>query len=397
MKIKLDKFIVILFFYILIFQNLIQNIIPIFKYFDELFVPISIFYMICNLIKNKKNRKIEKQDMVINIFTIIVMAIGILSNIIYNYQEMNAVVGDVLIFLKFFSALYMGKVIKDNRYLKERDILVHTKFIICILGILTILNYIFTLFPADIRYGLMSNRLFYSHTTYLAATAVILLGIIIKYDNKVFNVWGLTTIIILLTTLRIKAIGCIIVFILITYFVRKKTKPISIKTLTIIGLLVFAISYNQIAYYFLQNSDFARSILTTKSFEIALDHFPLGTGFGTYASYMSGEYYSPIYYKYDMSNVYGLQEFEPSFISDVFWPMIIGQFGYIGLIAYINCIYSIYKKIKLSFKKEKIYDYISMLCLLMYLLISSTSESAFVNPMVILFAVFIGYNTTNNK
>lgn len=393
MKIKIDKLIVILFFYALIFQNLIQNIIPIFKYLDELFVPIAIFYMVYSLITR---RKIAKKDMVIYVSLMIVVIIGVLSNIMYNYQKVNAVIGDILIFLKFFAALYVGKIIKEKGYLKEGEILKHAKFIICILGILTIFNYVFKLFPSDMRYGIMSNRLFYSHTTYLAATSIILLGIIIKYDNKIFNMWGIIAIIILFTTLRVKAMGCIVVFILITHFVRKNEKPISIKMLAIIGILVLAVSYNQIVYYFVQNSDFARSILTTKAFEIASDHFPLGTGFGTYASYMSGEYYSPIYYKYGMSNVYGLQETEPSFVSDVFWPMIIGQFGYIGLIAYAVCIYGIYKKIKLSFKKVKIYNYASMLCLFIYLLISSTSESAFVNPMSILFAIFIGYNTTNN-
>ena len=63
------------------------------------------------------------------------------------------------------------------------------------------------------------------------------------------------------------------------------------------------ISWDQISFYYLSHDDVARNILTSKSMEIAKDYFPLGTGFGTYGSYISGVYYSSLYYKYDLYKI----------------------------------------------------------------------------------------------
>lgn len=393
MKKNIKNLIVIIFFYLFIFQNLLQNFFTPFKYIDEFLILISLFCMIDNVMKNKYKIRISKTNKNISICLMIIIIIGLISNIIFKYQPVTAVIGDLIIFIKFFAALYLGEYLKENDILEEKVILKHSKIIISLFTILSIANYALNLFPADIRFGIMSNKLFYSHTTYLASNAVILLAIIIKYYKKIFNIWGILSMLLLISTLRFKAIGCLIVFLLVYYIAKKNKKIISFKYLIVIAMLLFAISFNQISYYFLKNDDFARSALTTKSIQIANDYFPFGTGFGTYASHMTTIYYSPIYYKYDLSEIYGIQEWNTNFINDVFWPMILGQFGYFGFILYIICLFNIFKKIKAAFEEDNIYRYISLLCVFLYLIISSTSESSFVHPMSILAAIFIGYNT----
>ncbi|WMJ70872.1 hypothetical protein [Stenotrophomonas sp. 24(2023)] len=93
----------------------------------------------------------------------------------------------------------------------------------------------------------------------------------------------------------------------------------------------------QLSYYLGQGSeDMARTALTTTSVKIANDSFPLGSGAGTFASAPSYKLgYSDVYRVYGLDRVYGISQETGNFITDVFWPKILGQSGYIGLIAYL--------------------------------------------------------------
>lgn len=107
--------------------------------------------------------------------------------------------------------------------------------------------------------------------------------------------------------------------------------------------------------------DSARYQLLTKSFEIAKDHFPLGSGFGTFASYYSGVRYSPLYKIYGLSTVNGLSMSNRSFMSDSFWPMILGQTGWLGCIAYIVALAMLFMEIQKLRKISSDY-YAASLC-----------------------------------
>jgi hypothetical protein len=78
----------------------------------------------------------------------------------------------------------------------------------------------------------------------------------------------------------------------------------------------------------------ARLALIVGSVEIARDHLPLGAGLGRYGSWISREQYSDLYYQYGLSRIYGLSPQNPQFVTDTFWPQILGETGVIGLGAY---------------------------------------------------------------
>jgi len=83
----------------------------------------------------------------------------------------------------------------------------------------------------------------------------------------------------------------------------------------------------------------ARDALYINGFKIARDYFPLGAGFGTYGGYISYLIYSPLYYKYGLYKMWGLSPQTGQFISDTFWPHIMGEIGFIGLIIYVAIIF----------------------------------------------------------
>lgn len=387
-------FIVIM--YILIFQNYLQNIIKPFQYFDEV---LALFIVPALFVCSKKQSNVKKKDFTIITCLLVIFGIGILSNCLYKIQPWKVVYSDILIFYKFFLVYYLSSLLWKHEFLEKYSdkILFHSKLIIRILFCLTIANYIFQLWPGNVRFGIMSNRLFYTHQTMLVGVCIFLFAMInaVKKEKNV-KLDQILLLILLLTTLRFKALGAVFIILFIIYYVTTKEKKISISKYVLALFFVIILAWDQISYYYIDLEYSARNQLTIKSFEIAKDYFPLGTGFGTYGCFVSSENYSPLYYTYGLSHIHGLTPGKADFISDTFWPMIFGQFGFIGTLIYLYVLFIIFKKIQDEFSKENMYIYISKITCLVYLLISSTSESAFVHPLAIPLAIILGINVKKN-
>jgi hypothetical protein len=80
----------------------------------------------------------------------------------------------------------------------------------------------------------------------------------------------------------------------------------------------------------------ARVALYVGSVAIARDYFPLGAGLGRFGSWISREQYSDLYHQYGLDRVHGLRENNPRFVTDTFWPQILGETGVIGTIGYVT-------------------------------------------------------------
>jgi hypothetical protein len=98
-----------------------------------------------------------------------------------------------------------------------------------------------------------------------------------------------------------------------------------------------------------------RTALTVTSFFVANDYFPLGSGSGSFASPPSFQMgYSDIYYQYGLSSIWGASEDHPEFLTDVFWPKILGQTGWIGILVYLVFFWKVFgPSIKGFFQKKE--------------------------------------------
>lgn len=107
-------------------------------------------------------------------------------------------------------------------------------------------------------------------------------------------------------------------------------------TLVIVGAFTFekGVIERQVTTYASSESS-ARSRLYLAGEEIAAAHFPLGVGFGRFASYPSRTNYSPVYYQYRLNDVYGLGPEYPEFIDDTSWPSVLGETGYGGFACFV--------------------------------------------------------------
>ena len=383
----------IIFWYILIFQSIIQKYIRVFQYFDEILALLFFPVVIYKIIKNRGKIIISRQNIIMWSCLCLIIFIGLFSNFKYGYQTTKYVLSDLLVFIKFFLVYFLFEMLKIKDIWNYKNVFIRNiEFITIIFFVLTIVNYKFEIFPTvGYSYGLRANQLFFDHPSNLAAVCVALMAsyIVLKRINKVSYVFLTLIGFVMLSTLRMKAIVFVIVTFIIILYIQKFNKKLNTKVLLIIGVLCCIVGYNKFYEVFIENDSFARSALMTTSFKIANDYFPIGTGFGTYGSYFSGENYSPVYRMYGIDKVWGLSEEGTFFISDSFWPMILGQFGYLGLILYLICIILIYSKIQKNYTKVRSYIYIAKIISLIYLLISSTSESAFVNFIAMPLAVIL--------
>jgi hypothetical protein len=129
---------------------------------------------------------------------------------------------------------------------------------------------------------------------------------------------------------------------MVLYFRNLNSIKFSVKNIcfSIIAIVIMIlVSYQKIYSYFIlggfgqgrEVSDlYARMALYYFSIFIIADYFPFGCGFGSYGTFASAEYYSPIYAKYGMDGMHGLSKSFPDFIADTYYPAL-AQFGAAGI------------------------------------------------------------------
>jgi hypothetical protein len=116
-----------------------------------------------------------------------------------------------------------------------------------------------------------------------------------------------------------------------------------VMTIFLLGVLlvvgIYSVEGNvlakQVAKY-TSTEESIRGRLYSTGEQIAGSDFPVGVGFGRYASYASRVYYSPVYYKYGLNAVYGLSQAYPDYIDDTSWPSVIGETGWGGFVMYMT-------------------------------------------------------------
>jgi len=149
-----------------------------------------------------------------------------------------------------------------------------------------------------------------------------------------------------LLTLRRKPIGGMLVVLVLSVLVtRQMTGRLRIILLLVAFFIcVGAVGGDSIVMLFTEGYDtyvaardptrVARNAMYLGAFELAVDYFPLGVGFGLFGGYVSQLYYSQIYHELGLSQIWGLSPTEDMFLLDAFWPHVLGQFGFIGLLGF---------------------------------------------------------------
>lgn len=141
-----------------------------------------------------------------------------------------------------------------------------------------------------------------------------------------------------------KYYGEYVVLIAIIYFLKDRLKVNSLKTGTYVTMLSFVVIYltwTKFNAYYIEGFDaearvyrMARPETYKASIQIIKDYFPFGSGLGTFSTNAAAEYYSPLYYKYRLSDVWGLTPENPMFLADTFYP-VLAEYGIIGVFLFL--------------------------------------------------------------
>lgn len=137
---------------------------------------------------------------------------------------------------------------------------------------------------------------------------------------------------------KFKFIGELVCFVAIMFKVKKRFNFKSMKTLGSIAALAVVVMFftweRLDAYYIsgMDNEELARPMTYKTSLIILAEYFPFGPGMGTFASLGAWRYYSPLYPKYELDQIWGLDR-GGGFICDAFYPSL-AQFGIVGVILF---------------------------------------------------------------
>ena len=396
----------------LIFYDFVEANVPLVNYWDELAMLLALGWGAYSVWKNPK---LQKQEWIDWICLTALVVIGALGNIVHpGLQDAKvAMVKDVVALIKFpviFLVLSRRSVTPETQEKIIADIAKISRVIVmvtlagAIVGYFVDLGFYDTIFRTKPAF-----KFVFSHQTFFVSAYVMIAAALIAESLKKNRLYLLIICFLLLLSLRTKAyifIAFLVLFILIgedrltkifaLLFGSGKEKVKIGRLLlaaAVLGLAIYVVGKPRIEQQVYIGYPVPRTVLHLVGFTVLMDFFPLGSGFGTFASYLSGRYYSNIYDLYGISNVIGMTREEYNYISDVFWPYIYAQFGIFGLALYVKLIFSLFiRQFRSNITNG---SRLAVAAVWVYALIASTSEAYFTNgtgvQMALFLSLIIGY------
>lgn len=362
---------------ILIVSPMLDGSIKVFSYADELAAILLVGWGLFR----KDKIALNSGERIGIVAIALLLVLGFTSNFVTGYQQSSLAISvDAFTCFKVFAAYYGAlQAIHDEKRILSLAIGVAKLLIVAALFGYTL--HLLGVVPmgSDRHFmGIPCYRFVFGHTTELAAYCVGISALLMT-DARKNKIWIVLDILLLLSTMRAKAVGIAFVigfFLLRGLVMGGDKKPTALLYLIlIVGILL--LGADQLQFYFGDTTS-ARYLLQSTSMQIAQSLFPFGSGFGTYASYMSGEYYSPLYYLYGLSGVYGLSPDYHAFVSDSFWPTVIGQFGYSGLALFTLLIVMFFYSFVSRSRSHQV-PVGAYVIIPLYYLILSTADASFFN------------------
>lgn len=398
---KSEDIVICVLYVVLIFFDQISTYIPLASYLDEFIAMIAFLWMI---IKKKKIGMHSIEFKIIMSCNAIV-AIGLFSNLFFGYVvNISIITRDIVGTFKFIlSFLAFDYIFIKKRFNVSKKLITTAKILITIIFVCGIISLFVNIGMGDmVRYGVRSYKFIFSYYNILVYTEVLLIATIMcdKKSNFVFYIMSFISI---LLTFRTKGIIVIILVFGFKMLELKKSNPIiyggitkNLKYIIPIAIVTLLAVREKVAEYLSWGKyNSIRIGALVEGWNMLKDHFPLGTGFGTYGTNLSFYTDSVLYSIYDNINYKLMMDPQYGFatMSDTYWPSIYAQFGIIGFILFAYCLC-------LCFKKIRINRYIpdcnkqAGIFILLYLTVNSFSEATFTNSSGVVSAIMIAIIST---
>ena len=139
---------------------------------------------------------------------------------------------------------------------------------------------------------------------------------------------------------KFKFMGEVVCFIAFIFFLKKRLNFRSPKTMiycTIVVAIILTITWTRFDGYYISgmsNDELARPMTYKTSIKMLYDYFPFGSGMGSFACNGAWQHYSPLYFKYNLNDIWGLSPDAGGFICDAYYPTL-AQFGIVGVFFFL--------------------------------------------------------------
>lgn len=140
-----------------------------------------------------------------------------------------------------------------------------------------------------------------------------------------------------------KYFGECVVFIALVIFVKNKINFTSVSTLlkvAALGSVVIFFTWTKFNAYYVEGfQEDAQAMARPATYETGMkimfhDYIPFGSGLGSFGTAAAAKEYSPLYYKYQLNTIWGLNPENPMFLADAFYPTL-AEFGIVGLFFFL--------------------------------------------------------------
>ncbi|MDZ5759251.1 hypothetical protein RAK27_11320 [Carnobacterium maltaromaticum] len=356
----------------LLFVNALDSNIPIIKnfYLPE-FLLLFILGAICWSQVKRKNILYVGEYIIIGAFGLLVF-IGLIGNLLFDYQNINMIFFDCLNLVEFIIAYFYGRFLFKKESVDELMVYLQRYFRVVSIAMFAMLlsNLVFHFWDSyDYRFGYSVQSLFFSHATYLTSFSVFSLLFFSFNWKKGDSLYIVMNSIIIIAAARNKGLIFLGVYIGIVVLL-KFGKKVNLFSIFGIGSLLYILFQNSISERLLSTETAARSLLYQQGLKLSIRFFPIGSGFGTYGSSASGMNYSKLYGEIGFNQLFGFSNEHGKYLTDSFFAMILGQFGFTGLFL-IGLIFMTF--FKLAFWNPKYKQFV--LLLFIYMALSMVTEN----------------------
>ena len=181
-----------------------------------------------------------------------------------------------------------------------------------------------------------------------------------------------------------KYFGECVCFIALVVFVKSKIKfgsPATLVKVALLASVVIFFTWTKFNAYYVEGfeqdaEEMARPASYRTGLQIMFhDYIPFGSGLGSFGTAAAAKEYSPLYFKYGLNNVWGLDPENPMFLADAFYPTL-AEYGIVGLLFFL-----LFWKRRLQEAnriQDIVYYRMALMCILA-LALESTADSSYLS------------------
>lgn len=380
-----------LFFYFIIFGYLFGVILYDYLKFDYTDELMALFLVLFTLVVAFERRNPKE------LIPLAVLALVFLFYLTYSFyihsNVPQAILMDFAVQIKPYLGFYCTLFIAPRFTVSQRRIIVILCLCVAVFILMVgITGNIYTVFGHPSRYAtatVATAFLFLYCTSYLWSDVVVFIIILsigfFSTRSKFYGLWVISS------------------FFAIYSKVTNGTIKLNLKGLVwvLVGCsAALLLAWDKIVVYYINGAMndgemWSRPAMMLASTWLFADYFPFGTGFASFGTFFSGEYYSHIYGLYGLDHLFGISPETRFFISDAFYPAL-AQFGIVGVLLYLMFWYSVVRMAaKGSIQDLKLY--LIPVLATVFFLIEGVADSTFTHNRGLFILILTGMALAEKK